>query len=125
MKQLFSFLLIGLLSLSISGFKTDDNKLIEENSSVKVVFNRQLEFNDLAKIKSDLSKKNIVLNYKKLQFDDNGKLMSIDFNVDCKDGFSGSASEDNLTNQSRFGFFRNYSKDATVPFEVGVLSADN
>jgi hypothetical protein len=125
MKQLFSFLVIGLVSASLSGFKNDNKKFADKNSNVKVVFNRQLEFNDLVKIKADLIKKNIVVSFKKLQFDDNGKLMSIDFNVDCKDGFSGGASEENLTNQSRFGFFRNYSKDASVPFEVGNLSVTN
>jgi hypothetical protein len=124
MKQLFSFFIIGLLTISISSFKIDTKKFIDE-TKVKVVFNRQLEFNDLVKIKSDLSQKNIVLNYKKLHFDDNGKLESIDFYVDCKDGFSGSASEDNLTNQSRFGFVRDYSASAKIPFETGNLATPN
>ncbi len=70
------------------------------------MFNRKLDFNDIVKIKLDMSQKGIVLDYKKLQFDEYGKLILINFSVDCKDGFSGSASNDQLRNQSRFGFYR-------------------
>jgi hypothetical protein len=49
-------------------------------------------------------------------FDQNGKLRSIDFFADFKDGFSGGANQDNLTNQSHFGFYRDYSKQAPSPF---------
>ena len=122
MKQLFSVLLVATLFLSISSFsnKPDKSKL-PEKSKIEVVFNRHLDFNDVVKIKLDLSQKGIVINYKLLAFDENGKLKSIDFYVDCKDGFSGGASKSNLSNQSRFGFYRDYSKDANSPFGTGGL----
>jgi len=122
MKQLFSVLLAATLFISASSFT---NKLhrskLPEKSKIEVVFNRQLDFNDIVKIKLDLSQKGIVINYKSLAFDENGKLKSIDFYVDCKDGFSGEASESNLLNQSRFGFYRDYSKDTKSPFGTGGL----
>jgi len=121
MKQLFSFLLIGTLFLSASSFKADNSGQKTENdpTRIEVIISNQLEFNDLVKIKLDLSQKEIVMNYKKLEFDKNGKLQEIDFSVDCKDGFQGEAFNNNLTNQSHFGFFRDYSTDAKTPFGTG------
>ena len=122
MKQLFSVLLLITFFLSTSSFTNNSDKnSFFEKSKIEVVFNRQLDFNDLVKIKLDLSQKGIVINYKSLAFDENGKLKSIDFYVDCKDGFSGGASENNLSNQSRFGFYRDYTKDAKSPFGTGGL----
>lgn len=122
MEQLFSVLSVVTLFLSTTSFtnKLDKSKL-PEKPKVEVVFNRQLDFNDIVKIKLDLSQRGIVINYKSLAFDDNGKLKSIDFYVDCKDGFSGGASKNNLLNQSRFGFYRDYSKNAKSPFGTGGL----
>ena len=122
MKQLFSVLLLVTFFLSTSSFTNNSHKnQFGEKSKIEVVFNRQLDFNDIVKIKLDLSQKGIVINYKSLAFDENGKLKSIDFYVDCKDGFSGGASENNLSNQSRFGFYRDYTKDAKSPFGTGGL----
>jgi hypothetical protein len=122
MKQLFSVLLLVTFFLSTSSFTNNPhkNKFLEK-SKIEVVFNRQLDFNDIVKIKLDLSQKGIVINYKSLAFDENGKLKSIDFFVDCKDGFSGEAYDNNLLNQSHFGFYRDYSKDAKSPFGTGGL----
>ncbi len=122
MKQLFSVLLLVTFFLSSSSFtnNSDKNRPIEK-SKIEVEFNRQLDFNYIVKIKLDLSQKEIVINYKSLAFNENGKLKSIDFYVDCKDGFSGGAYENNLLNQSRFGFYRDYSKDAKSHFGTGDL----
>src|SRR5687768_208792 len=127
MKHLLSLLLTATVLITTSSFmnyhfaKESDG----EKSEVQVIFNRQLEFNDLVKIKLDLSQKGITINFQKLVFDESGKLKSIDFKVDCNDGFSGSASESNLTNQSRFGFYRNYSKEAKSPFGTGNVNVNH
>ena len=123
MKRLLSFLLVSSTLISISSFRNANLGKMpsDEKATIQVIFNRQLDFNDIVKVKLDLSEKSIVINFNKLEFDKSGKLKSIDFSVDCKDGFSGSGSESNLTNQSRFGFYRNYSKDATSPFGTGNL----
>ena len=122
MKQLFSVLLLVTFFLSTTSFTNDSHKnQFNEQSKIEVVFNRQLDFNDIVKIKLDLSQKGIVINYKSLAFDENGKLKSIDFYVDCKDGFKGGASDNNLLNQTRFGFYRDYSKGAESPFGTGGL----
>ncbi|MEJ7680792.1 MAG: hypothetical protein WKG06_23660 [Segetibacter sp.] len=121
MKQFLSLALIVAVFISSSSFRVkDDHKIVEApNNKVEVVFNRQLDFGDIVKIKLDMAQKGIILDYKKLQFDENGKLKAIDFSVDLKDGFSGSASNDELTNQSHFGFYRDYKEKVSSPFGVG------
>lgn len=120
MKKLLSVLLLVTFFLATSSFtnKTTNNQF-NEQSKIEVVFNRQLDFNDIVKIKLDLSQKGIVINYKSLIFDENGKLKSIDFYVDCKDGFKGGSNTNRLSNKIRFGFYRDYSKDAESPFGTG------
>jgi hypothetical protein len=122
MKQLFLFLFNASLLLFASSFKTasNDQTANGDQPKIEVVFNSQMKIDDLVKIKSDLSQKEIVLNYRKLEFDENGKLCLINFYVDCKDGFKGGA-ESTLSNQRRFGFYRDYSKDVATPFEAGNL----
>ena len=59
-----------------------------------------------------------------MQFDENNKLTSIDFEVNCNDGFKGHLSIDNLnsTNKNkRLGFYRDYSKNTKYPFGTGTL----
>jgi len=90
-------------------------------SKVAVFFNRKTSFTQLAAIRQDLTKDGIVLNYEKLEFDKNGELLKISFHVDCKDGFSGSASSESLTEDYNFGFLRDYTSNAAKPFVVGKL----
>lgn len=121
MKQLITLVLIATVFIFSSSFKIKNahRNLETESAKIEVIFNRQLDFADLVKIKLDMATKGVILDYKKLQFDENGKLKAIDFSVDFKDGFSGSASNDELTNESRFGFFRDYDKKANSPFGTG------
>ena len=90
-------------------------------SKVVVFFNRQTTFTQLATIKQDLTKDGIVLNYEKLEFAKNGDLLKISFHVDCKDGFSSSASSESLTDEYSFGFLRDYTSNTAKPFVLGKL----
>lgn len=123
MKQLFKLALISAFFISLTSFKMNhgDNIFKVEKNRVEVIFNRQLDFGDLVKIKLDMAQRGVVLNYNKLEFDENQKLKAIDFAVDFKDGFSGSASGDELTNQSRLGFYRDYAKGANSAFGTGYF----
>ncbi|MEO6683150.1 MAG: hypothetical protein ABIN48_10035 [Ginsengibacter sp.] len=122
MKQLFSVLLLVTFFLSTSSFtnKLNKNQFLEK-SKIEVVFNRQTGFVELVMIKADLEKKHIILNYKKIEFDNKGELIALSFSVDCQDGFSGSASTQELKNDVPFGFYRDYSKDTKSPFGTGGL----
>jgi hypothetical protein len=119
MKQIFSFLLAVFLFTSASSFKAIP-PAGGAPPKVEVVFHRRMTFADLVKIQKELAGKSIVLDYRKLEFDEEGKLLAIHFGVDCGDGFKGDAYR-RLTYDSRFGFFRDYAKDAMTPFGTGNL----
>ena len=122
MKQLHCLILLGILFISISSFKEPNkNKSLNDNTNIEVVFNHKLSFNDIVKIKLDLSEKGIMLTYRKLLFDENAKLLSIKFYVKFNDGYGGGDESDNLTDQSRIGFYRDYSKNAKASFICGNL----
>ncbi len=117
MKKIIIAILLLTSLLGITAFHPGG-----ETGKIEVLFNHQLNFNDIVKIKLDLSQRGIVVNYSQLGFDETGHLESIAFSVDCRDGFSGMAyMSDHLYNQTRFGFIRDYGKDAKIPFAVGSL----
>lgn len=87
MKRLLSFCIVIAFIIPIVSFR-DSKELTKDDTKIEILFTRKLDFNDIVKIKLDLSQKGIVLNYKALGFDKEGKLKSISFFVDCKDGFS-------------------------------------
>ena len=95
--------------------------LNDDKKVVKVIFTNQLNVDDLAKIRLDLLEKGIVLNFKTLDFNRKGKLIGIDFSVDCKDGFSGHSATNRLAAYKEYGLYRNYDEEANVPFAVGEV----
>lgn len=118
-----SFTLIVLaIIFNISSISAQVN--IEENiqgtSKIEVYFTNQLKFDDLISIRETLAEQRIVLEFKKLQFDEFGNLEAIDFIVDSGDGFSGSASISDLSYRKTFGFRRNYYAEI-YPFEIGQI----
>lgn len=120
MKHLRFAILIGLIAIVSSSF----NSPYSNNSGkerIEVVFNSTLNMQSLIKIQRETAAKGIDLKYNKLEFDEGGKLTAINFSVDCKDGFYGSAGRSFLSKTSRFGFYRDYSKNAVSPFGTGGL----
>lgn len=90
-------------------------------TKIAVLFSRKTSFAQLATIRQDLQKDNIELEYQQLEFDKNGDLLKISFHVDCRDGFAGSATSGMLTNESSFGFYRDYTAKADKAFYAGNL----
>jgi len=85
-----------------------------EHRRVEVVFNSTQTQRDLDQFQQTMIEYGIVLKYDSVAFDQKGRLESIEFSVDCRDGFSGGAKTTGLRKDSRFGFFRDYTADATV-----------
>lgn len=112
---LFAFAVASAFTLNTSEHGRGSNDRIE------VSFNAKMQFNDLVKIKLDLAEAGITIQYRVLKFDDQGGLRALDFKVDCNDGFSGSADNMAITNQTHWGFFRDYRKDVERPFGTGGL----
>jgi hypothetical protein len=79
MKNLFKNLPILVVFVIASGFTLDatDNTR-EDKDRIEVSFNSKMEFNDLVKIKLDLAEAGITIQYRLLEFDDQGGLKSMD-----------------------------------------------
>ena len=117
MKYSLCFILMVFLSGSVF---SQQGVRIEEDF-IEISFNSTMDADDLELIRSNLQERKIELNYEETTFYKNGKLSSISFKVDCRDGFSGSASRKFLTKNSRFGFQRDYAKGVKYSFRTGSL----
>lgn len=60
--------------------------------------------------------------YQLLEFDETGGLKSLDFKVNCNDGFDGQAKSTQIYNNTRWGFYRDYSPNVKSPFGTGALN---
>ena len=135
-----SSLMIGLaVFIFVSESKAQSNFGNEPNSSInvenrpcyvktkdriEVAFTNKLTFDSLVYIKNDLKARGIIIYYKKIEFDDKNQLQSIDCEINCGDGYSGSfgAAFLSTTNiNKRMGFYRNYLKNTKSPFGTGLL----
>jgi len=134
---------VSILSLSclIIGFslffltsETNAKSLVDNNSKlsnyintkdrIQVAFTNEFTLDSLVFIKNDLETRGITINYKKIEFDDNKRLQSIECEVDCNDGYKGSFSINYLNTQNkerRTGFYRDYSKNAKSTFGTGSI----
>ena len=79
-----------------------------KKSRVAFYFNKETGFSELVMIKRECERLGIVINYKKIEYNEAGQLKSIAFNVDCGDGFSGGASSDKVLEDKKPGFYRDY-----------------
>ena len=98
---------------------------INTEELVEVAFTNAFTIDSLMDIKNDLVKRGIILNYKKLEFDETNHLLLINCEVVCPDGFKGSFEIGMLNSKEimtrRFGFYRNYSKKVKSPFGTGCI----
>jgi len=92
-----------------------------KTNKVKAEFNNSMNFEALVDIKKEMADLGIELDYLTIEFQENGQLKSISFKVDCNDGFAGSASATFSRKDYNIGFFRDYSKNARVPFKTGTI----
>ncbi len=88
-----------------------------QKSFIEVYFSNKLNIDDLAKIKTDLSKKEINLNYDYLKFGDDGKLVAIKYYVKGEK-FGGGDEADSLNN-NEIGFIINTSLNRKYNVIVG------
>jgi len=88
---------------------------------VEVVFTPEMRMDDLNKLKFDMSRKGISLQYDNVKFNDAGDLVGIKFRVRENNGLKGSAGTDDLLNAEKFGFRFDRAKGAKAPIVVGSL----
>jgi transcriptional regulator with XRE-family HTH domain len=129
-----SFLMIGfavfaLIPETSSNVPSQQQRpdFINTENLVEVAFTNAFTLDSLVRVKNELAKREIILNYKELKFDERGHLILIDVEVDCNDGFRGSFSASGLNSENknvRIGFYRNFSGTARSPFGTGLLSVE-
>jgi hypothetical protein len=97
----------------------------QRQKKIEILFTSRMKRADLIKFKARLLKKNIQLDITQARYNASGFLTYLDFYVDCRDGFKGSAYTNISKNTKRFGFFRDYAKDAEVPFVWDLCKQKN
>ena len=118
----FIFICFSYLLLSLSfAFTRPDAGVKDAGKKFQIIFNKNIGFTELVLIQEECEKKGIRLIYKKIEYNEDGNLQSLSFKVDCRDGFSGSASTEHLTEDRRFGFYRDYQENSKSPFGVGAI----
>lgn len=126
MKKLI--ILIGFILLVSCTNKGENSDLKTEyvlNSEIiylKLTDNTTLS--ELIKISTEFkTQKNIDIKYLMVEFNEDGGLTKLTLDVDCNDGFSGSAylSKKSLK-KNNYGFKRDYTENSKTPFEIGKIS---
>lgn len=121
MKNL-SFLFFILL-LSACAMQSETEYLIsEEKVYLKIGTNTTKD--ELIKISAEfLAKRNISIDFQDSEFDDDGKIINLDLNVDYNDGNSGSTHAEQLALMiNKFGFSRDYTGDSKAPMHIGSFN---
>ena len=117
MKTLMTIFTGLILTLFTTGF-TNFNSKSSDSEKIEVYFSKKLEFNDLVKMKLDLSQQQIILNYQSMEFDSQNKLKSIGFSVISEGKYCGSGKTGNLIKE--YGFSIDKSPHAEIYFKVGL-----
>ena len=87
-----------------------------KNDIIEVYFSNKLDISDLSKIKADLVKESILLNYDYLKFTTEGKLSAIEYHVKAKK-FGGSDKTDDTNKE--IGFIVNFAPNAKYGIIIG------
>ena len=93
------------LLFTIPASAAQDPITINEGKLIEIHFNSQLKADDLEDIKMRLAAINISIEYPKVEFNKKGKLKSLEFKVDCNDGFKGSAWSPRISKRMNVYFY--------------------
>lgn len=91
---------------------------------IEIVFTKSTDYGQLAVMKSYCKQRGIALNIRETKYNEREELIYLSFEVDCGDGFSGTASAHILAlegQDKKFGFYRDYSPNSDRPFGTGVF----
>lgn len=90
-------------------------------TKLAVYFSHHTTFDQLAAAKQSVLKDELMLEYDRLEFDASGHLVEISFHVEYRGEILGRASSDHLTDDSTFGFLKDFTPGAAKPFRIGDL----
>lgn len=120
MKQIM-LIVIGILVVSCA--KESKTKYATNSEKVFLIITENTTEIELKKIASEFKvEKNITVDFSKTQFARNGKIKNLNLEVDCNDGFKGTAtSSAEILKAKNSGFSRDYSENSKVPFVIGAM----
>jgi uncharacterized protein YxeA len=113
--------LVGILIISCS--KESETKYSTDSEKVFLIITENTTESELTKIASDFkTEKNIIFDFSKTEFSENGKIKTLNFEVDCNDGFKGTATSSGVILKNKnSGFSRDYAENSKVPFIIGAM----
>jgi hypothetical protein len=98
--------------------------LLIQPDMVMLVVDHNASLKELVQYQEELkAKANIDFRIKQVSFDDQGKLLSLSYSVDCNDGFSGGSSHRFTNETQKIGFYRRGDENIESPFMVGNMPA--
>jgi len=114
-------MLVGILILSCS--KESETKYSTDSEKVFLIITENTTESELTKIATDFqTKKDIIIDFSKTEFSKNGKIRTLNLEVDCNDGFKGTAKSSGVILKSKnSGFSRDYTENSKVPFIIGAM----
>lgn len=110
-----------LLSCALLATSTSAAVACPPTTKLAVYFSHHTTFAQLATARQNVLQDDLMLEYDQLEFDTSGHLVKISFHVEYKGEILGRASNDNLTDDSLFGFFKDSTPGAAKPFRIGDL----
>lgn len=123
MKNVSTILIIIMAIFLFNCTNFSDTEYSTEDTKVFLTITPNTTKSELKKISDEFKqKRNIDIDYSKSIFFDNGKIKNLDLKVNTNDGYSG---EGNCSSaglkMKKFGFSRDYSKEAKQNFYIGAL----
>jgi uncharacterized protein YxeA len=113
--------LVGILILSCA--KESETKYAVDSEKVFLIITENTTKSELTKIASEFkTEKNIIIDFSKTEFSENGKIETLNLDVNCNDGFEGTAISSGVILKSKnSGFSRDYAENSTMPFIIGAM----
>ena len=109
--------------LVFSCIKKSETTFVIQPERVLLVITENTTENQLKDIALKLkTEKNILFDFSKTDFYENGKINELNFEVDCNDGYKGSAkSSGMILKRKNSGFLRDYRPKSKKPFVIGAM----
>lgn len=113
--------LLGILILSCS--KESETKYSTDSEKVFLIITKNTTETELTKIASEFkTEKNIIVDFSKTEFYENGKIKNLNLKVDSNDGFIGTTRSTGIILKNKnSGFSRDYAENSKVPFVIGAM----
>jgi hypothetical protein len=113
--------LVGILILSCS--KELETKYSTDSEKAFLIITAKTTESELKKIASEFkTEKDIIIDFSKTEFSENGIIKTLNLKVDCNDGFKGTATISGVILKIKnAGFSRNYAENSKAPFMIGAM----